>query len=75
MTNQPQNHPFKLVMQSNNNLVLYDSLKNVLWSTNTESTSYTGCYLLMQDDGNLILFDSLGIVRWSTNTAQSQIFY
>ena len=71
MTVQTQNHPFSLIMQSNNNLVLYDSLKNVLWSTNTQSTSYAGCYLIMQDDGNLMIYDSLGIARWSSNTAQS----
>ncbi len=65
------NGKFELRLQSDGNLVLYESIegqeRRVIWATNTERQG-RGPYLLkMQSDGNLVLSDSQSRV-WASNT-------
>jgi hypothetical protein len=71
MTASTLNHPFDLLMQIDNNLVLYNSLATPLWSSFTMSSSYSGSYLKMEDNGNANIYDSTNMLRWSSNTAKS----
>jgi len=54
-------------VQSDGNLVAYDSSNNVLWASNTNGRG-TGPYkLVMQNDANLVLYDSTNAALWSSN--------
>ena len=51
-------------MQTDNNLVLYDSNRQALWSTNTWSLNYKGSYFGLESSGNAYIYDDQGIMRW-----------
>ena len=72
MTASTLNHPYDLLMQIDNNLVLYNSHATPLWSTYTMSNSYSGSYLKLEDNGNANIYDSTNTLRWSSNTAKSK---
>lgn len=46
---------YKLMMQSDCNLVLYEN-RSPLWASNTANKSVPPCTLHMQDDGNLVIY-------------------
>jgi hypothetical protein len=54
-----------LVMQSDGNLVLYDSNNHDLWASGTENHA---SFLVIQDDGNAVIYQ-LGNI-WATDTSQ-----
>ena len=54
-----------LVMQSDGNLVLYDSNQHAMWSSGTENHA---SFLVIQDDGNAVIYQLPPI--WATNTSQ-----
>ncbi len=56
---------FKMVLQSDGNLVLYSPTKAV-WSTLTNGS--TAAYLAMQQDGNLVLYDANDRPLWQSAT-------
>ena len=56
---------FRLVMQADGNLVLYQSDGTPRFNTGTEGNP--GTIAVMQDDGNLVLYKSPAI--WASNTA------
>lgn len=58
------NGTFKLIMQSDGNLVLYRGTQ-VLWSSGAKGA---GAYAAMQTDGNLVIY-SAGLAKWTSNTA------
>ncbi len=61
------NNKFKLVMQSDGNLVQYNIADNkVIWSTKTNGNP--GAMLCMQRDGNLVIYTVLGVKLWETKT-------
>jgi hypothetical protein len=61
------NGRFRLLFQTDGNLVLYDDLeRSAPWSTN--STGITAGQVLMQPDGNLVVYDAAGRDHWSTGT-------
>lgn len=62
------NRAAKLVMQSDCNLVLYNSSNKATWATNTAGKG-TGCYASMQTDGNLVVYTAANKAVWSSNTA------
>ena len=64
--------PFRLVMQGDNNLVIYDSISVYIWTSWTNNPSYVGCYLQLRDDGNLVIVQSTGSIVWQSNTATSK---
>jgi hypothetical protein len=58
--------PYRTIMQSDGNLVLYDSTDTALWATNTHGRG-TGPYrAIMQDDCNLVIYDSGDQPTWSS---------
>lgn len=62
------NGQFRLIYQSDGNLVLYDHRnQTALWSTNTAGT--TVGQAIMQSDGNFVLYDGDGDARWASGTS------
>ncbi|XP_039145727.1 mannose-specific lectin-like [Dioscorea cayenensis subsp. rotundata] len=61
---------FKLVMQEDCNLVLYD-ICNTVWATNTSGRG-TNCYLSFRSNGNLVIQNSNGQTVWATNQSGGQ---
>lgn len=59
------NGAYRLIMQSDGNLVLY-SPNRAVWASNTAGKS--GTMLVMQTDGNLVLYASNGQALWSSRT-------
>ena len=60
--------PYRLTMQNDNNLVLYDSQGNPLWETYTANQGAAGAKAILHDDGNFAVYDGNGVALWSTNT-------
>jgi hypothetical protein len=59
---------YRLLYQTDGNLVLYDDQNNVaLWSTATTGTR--AGQALMQTDGNFVLYDATGAPQFNTATA------
>jgi hypothetical protein len=58
--------PYRTTMQSDGNLVLYDSTNTALWDSKTAGKG-TGPYrAVMQDDCNLVIYDSGDQPTWSS---------
>lgn len=57
---------YRLVLQSDGNLVLYAPGYRVLWKSNTSGT--INPYLIVQGDGNVVLYPGTGPAVWSTGT-------
>lgn len=62
-----RNHRYRLVLQKDGNLVLYDDRRHALWASNTRGQKVEKC--VMQRDGNLVLYHYNGRPIWATNTA------
>src|SRR5215813_7959180 len=61
------NGQFKLRMQKDGNLVLYDSKNTPLWASKTDGKDVEFC--IMQDDGNLVLsLEESGKPAWDSKT-------
>jgi hypothetical protein len=61
-----RNHRYRLVLQKDGNLVLYDARRHPLWSSNTDGQHVEKC--VMQRDGNLVLYHRNGQPVWASNT-------
>jgi hypothetical protein len=62
------NARFRLLYQSDGNLVLYDDLERTApWASNTGGTSAGSARL--QGDGNFVIYDAQNVARWATATA------
>lgn len=61
-----RNHRYRLVLQRDGNLVLYDARRHPLWASNTEGQRVEKC--IMQRDGNLVLYHRNGRPVWASNT-------
>ncbi len=61
---------YKLIMQHDGNLVLYNQNMNALWSTSTHGNP--GSHLVFQYDGNVVLYNkNSSQALWSTQSASS----
>lgn len=60
-----QNGQYKLIMQGDGNLVLYDSSGKALWASGTNG--HTVSLTIMQNDGNFVMYGPGGAI-WTTNT-------
>lgn len=57
-----------LAMQTDANLVIYDSdNKPVWWPPNIAGTGRGPFKMIMQDDGNLVIYDSVNAVIWASH--------
>jgi surface antigen len=54
---------YRLIMQSDGNLVLYTSSGQTLWDSQTNG--HLGAYAVLQGDGNLVVHSATGSVLWS----------
>lgn len=62
-----QDNEFRLAMQTDGNLVLYDRFGRALWASNTEDNP--GAYLANQlSDGNLVVYNTSSQPLWATYT-------
>ncbi len=60
------NRTYRLVLQTDGNLVLYDQNGKPLWNTGTEGIPPG--FLALQGDGNLVLYSQYGTPLWDTYT-------
>nr|WP_315028176.1 hypothetical protein [uncultured Chryseobacterium sp.] len=69
ITIEDQGVKYQLVMQYDNNLVLYKIIGNntdPVWRSNTYSLSGGSTQLIAQNDGNMVIYNN-GIPIWNTN--------
>jgi hypothetical protein len=64
-TLQTANRSYRLILQDDSNLVLYNGT-HAIWASNTVGTGAS--YLSMQPDGNLVMYTSSNKAVWATNT-------
>jgi len=62
--------PFKLVMQNDGNLCVYESNGNCTWASNTWQKGQAPYRLVMQNDRNLVIYSHNGEATWASNTWQ-----
>ena len=70
--------PYKTVMQTDGNYVLYDSKGAALWASSWQSSWKRGTApyrLVMQNDGNLVIYDANNTPTWSTQTTNDKILH
>ena len=60
------NGNYRLEMQTDGNLVIYNQNNQAIWHTHTYNT--TASNLIMQLDGNLVLYSSNRVAHWHTHT-------
>ena len=58
---------YRLTMQSDGNVVEYNSSGTVLWASGTGGSA--GTHLSMQGDGNLVLYGSSSAALWASGTS------
>jgi hypothetical protein len=61
------NRKYRLILQTDGNLVLYDNNNRALWASWTDGKKVS--FLAMQPDGNLVLYDNEQMPIWSTHTS------
>ncbi|MFT4123290.1 MAG: hypothetical protein QM635_05620, partial [Microbacteriaceae bacterium] len=61
------NGKYTLKMQSDGNLVLYNTSSIALWASATNGSAAD--HVTMQRDGNLVLYTASGSAKWASNTA------
>ena len=66
------NSPNILVMQTDGNLVEYNTNWQPIWNSGTENNP--GAYLVLQNDGNLVIYSSNGSPLWATMTTVNPNF-
>ncbi len=64
---QPANEKYRLQLQTDGNLVEYNSSWQPIWASNTSGQSVAA--LAMQSDGNLVLYNSSWQPIWASNTS------
>ena len=60
--------PYNLFMQTDGNVVMYDTYNRAVWNSQTPMKGAKPHLLAMQDDGNLVLYDGNGKSTWHTVT-------
>ncbi len=60
--------PFRLIMQEDGHLVIYDRNNQPTWGNGTYNKGIQDGCLIMQDDRILVLYDKYGKPHWATNT-------
>lgn len=62
-TSRRRNGPFRLIYQSDNNLVVYNRFNRWQWASGGERRG--GVYVIMQNDGNLVSYRSNRRATWA----------
>ncbi|KAF9593496.1 hypothetical protein IFM89_023989 [Coptis chinensis] len=63
-----ENGPYRFIMQSDCNLVLYVNRNRVLWNSATNGRG-TSCRATLQNNGNLVILSGTDVV-WSSESAR-----
>lgn len=66
---------FRLVMQNDGDLVLYDEIETPIWSSKTDYDGDGGEYAICQDDGNFAVYATNDTILWSTKITLSLKFF
>ncbi|KAJ0973143.1 hypothetical protein J5N97_021102 [Dioscorea zingiberensis] len=64
---------YTFIMQSDCNLVLYDT-GNPVWASDTGGLA-SQCYVTLQSDGNLVIYNNNNKTVWASNTNRDQGYY
>ena len=62
--------PYRLVMQDDGNLVVYDTYGVATWASDTCRKGSKPHRLIMQDDGNLVVYDGGSAPTWASGTCR-----
>lgn len=62
-------HVKGVYMQSDGNLVAYNTSNQPVWASGTSSNS--GAHLVLQTDGNIVIYSTTGQAVWSTGTVSN----
>ena len=62
--------PYRLVLQDNGNLIIFDANNIKTWSTRTAGIGERPYHLIMQIDRNLVLYDCNHRPIWVSNTTK-----
>ncbi|XP_058104054.1 mannose-specific lectin-like [Magnolia sinica] len=68
-----ENGPYRFIMQTDCNLVLYANRTRALWSSRTNGRGTT-CRATLQNNGNLVVLLGTDVV-WTSNTARGSNNY
>ncbi|CAG8757786.1 15042_t:CDS:1, partial [Racocetra persica] len=68
------NGKYRLVMQTDGNLVLYDG-PTALWQSCTCGKGDGPYRMVLQTDGNLVVYAGNGLPMWTSNTCNEQVSY
>ncbi|KAJ8618576.1 hypothetical protein MRB53_014762 [Persea americana] len=68
-----ENGPYRFIMQSDCNLVLYVNRTRALWSSGTNERG-TSCRATLQNNGNLIVLSGSDVV-WTSNSVRGSNNY
>ena len=60
--------PYICKLQSDGNVVIYDSRSTAIWATDTDRKGPVPCRFVMQDDGNAVLYDANYRPLWASQT-------
>ena len=61
--------PYRLTMQMDNNLVIYDGHNKATWCSHTDGKGVTGASkVVMQNDRNIVIYDGTGKPIWASHT-------
>ena len=63
--------PYYLIMQSDNNLVIYNGIEQAVWDINTHNSGYNCVEFIIKNSGNLVVqtCDTTNItLLWNSNT-------
>lgn len=64
--------PYTLSMQTDGNVVTYDSNNRAVWASQSSVKDPKPYYLKMQNDGNLVVYDGNGKSTWATGTRRTR---
>jgi hypothetical protein len=64
-----KNGPYKLQMQEDGNLVIYDASNVAKWASGGGGGSNGPYKLTMQNDGNLVIYDKNNAASWASQSA------
>jgi hypothetical protein len=60
--------PFRLMMQDDGNLVMYDTRNDVVWASSTGRKGITPYHFVMQNDSSLAIYEANNHCTWTTGT-------
>jgi len=63
--------PYRLAMQKDTNLVLFDSQNEIVWKSRTNGRGKEPSRLVLKDDGDLIIYDTNDRIVWSWRSRSS----